>query len=270
MKSVNTQIKENRKISEDFYKLRFLWKREWGEPIAGNFCEIKVNGLSAPLLRRPFAFSDYAGYPKKEDGFFAEIIYQKRGTATEILTQKAAGENLEIIAPLGNSFYENTSHKRRIYAVAGGVGFGPILFAAKTAPFPVILLSGFRSKAFVPQADVFHEIATKGIKTQICTDDGSDGFHGNVVQFLETTDINSEDLILACGPVNMLKALHGFAEKRNITCKVSTEEMMACGVGACMGCVILDCEGKHRRVCKEGPVFNSRELMWQSPTMPLN
>ena len=83
MKSVETSVIENRKVAKDFYCLRFFWNKEWGKILAGNFCEIRVNNLSAPLLRRPFAFSDY-----NESEDWAEIIYQKRGTATDILSQK--------------------------------------------------------------------------------------------------------------------------------------------------------------------------------------
>jgi dihydroorotate dehydrogenase electron transfer subunit len=286
MKDVEVEIKENVKISADFYKLSFFWDKEWGMPLAGNFCEIKVNNLTAPMLRRPFAFS---GFDRSSQT--AEIIYQKRGTATNILANKSGmkstietnkteiiddsgnniseqffvsfeddviSEKIKILAPLGNSFYytADIAEKKRVFAIAGGVGLGPILFAAKTSPFPVGIIAGFRTEDFVPGQDIF-----AGIKTAICTDDGSVGFKGNVVEFLETTDISSDDLIIACGPTPMLKSVHKFAAERNILCKVSLEEIMACGVGACMGCV---CETKHgnKRVCKEGPVFDSSELVW--------
>jgi dihydroorotate dehydrogenase electron transfer subunit len=280
MKNIETSVIENVKIADDFYKLRFFWDKQWGVLQAGNFCEIKVNNLCTPSLRRPFAFSDF-----NESENFAEIIYQKRGTATQILSQKkgiesavapiededAEGkffvsfgddfsiEKIQVLAPLGNSFYytSDISTKKRIFAVAGGIGLGPILFAAKTSPFPVELVAGFRSENCVPDMDVFY-----GIKTKICTDDGSDGFSGNVIEYLKTTDVNGDDLIVACGPKNMLEALHSFAVEKGIACKVSMEAMMACGVGACMGCVIAATGGKYKCVCKDGPVFNSKELLW--------
>jgi dihydroorotate dehydrogenase electron transfer subunit len=281
MRSVETNVIENIEIARDFYRLRFFWDKNWGRPQAGNFCEIKVNNLSAPLLRRPFAFSDFN---EKEN--FAEIIYQKRGTATEVLSLKKsikstfdsidnqsggaddgflvsfeddfAIEKILIIAPLGNSFYytPDIADKKRIFAVAGGIGLGPILFAAKTSPFPLELIAGFRNGDFVPDSDIF-----RGINTRVCTDDGSDGFRGNVIDYLSATDIGGDDLIIACGPTPMLKALHNFAVVNNIACKVSMEEMMACGVGACMGCVVETVDGM-KRVCREGPVFASRELKW--------
>lgn len=251
MKDVEVEIKGNVKISDDFYKLSFFWDKSFGEPVAGNFCEINVNDLTSPTLRRPFAFADFDGNE------CAEIIYQNRGTATNILADKNKYDKIKILAPLGNSFFDEfTKNKKRIFAVAGGVGLGPILFAAKTAPIPAILVAGFRTENLVPNSKVF-----AGTKTILCTDDGSAGFCGNVVEYLKTTDINSDDLIIACGPTPMLKALHDFAAEKNIVCKISMEEMMACGVGACMGCV---CETKYgnKRVCKEGPVFDSGEIVF--------
>ena len=280
MKSIETSVIENVRISQDFYKLRFFWDKQWGVLQAGNFCEIKVNNLSAPLLRRPFAFSNFNGNEN-----FAEIIYQKRGAATQVLAQKRGIESvvapiddededgqffvsfdddfsiekIQIFAPLGNTFYytSDIAAKKRIFAVAGGIGLGPILFAAKTSPYPAELIAGFKNETSVPDMDVFY-----GIKTKICTDDGSDGFAGNVVEYLKTTDIGNDDLIVACGPKAMLEALHSFAVEKGIACKVSMEGMMACGVGACMGCVIPVQGGKYKCVCKDGPVFNSKELLW--------
>jgi len=273
MKDIEVEIKRNEKISADFYKLSFFWDKSFGEPVAGNFCEIKVNNLTAPTLRRPFAFSGFDAQTQT-----AEIIYQKRGTATNILAAKQSmkttiensepfvvqfeddviSEKIKILAPIGNSFYYDSkiSDKKRIFAVAGGVGLGPILFAAKTAPLPTEVIAGFRTEDFVPNDEIF-----AGIRTTLCTDDGSAGFCGNVVEYLKTTNINSDDLIIACGPTPMLKALHDFASQKNIMCKISMEEMMACGVGACMGCV---CETKYgnKRVCKEGPVFDSGEIVF--------
>jgi len=282
MKDFEVEIKENVKISADFYRLSFFWDKNWGQPLAGNFCEIKVNNLTTPMLRRPFAFSGF-----DEHSQTAEIIYQKRGTATSILSHKSglkstietteqkeddcASESffvsfeddfvcdkIKVLAPLGNSFYYDSkiSNKKRVFAVAGGVGLGPILFAVKTAPFPAGLIAGFRTEELIPDNAIF-----AGIKTAFCTDDGSAGFNGNVVDFLKRTDINSDDLIVACGPTPMLKALHNFATERNILCKVSMEEMMACGIGVCMGCVCETTSG-NKRVCREGPVFDGSELIW--------
>ena len=105
----------------------------------------------------------------------------------------------------------------------------------------------------------------KDVTVIICTDDGSMGFKGNVAQYLESEGSSylSETEILACGPHIMLKACHSLALKYNLECQVSLEEMMACAVGACYGCVVeTTLSEKYKRVCKDGPVFNSREIIW--------
>jgi len=123
-----------------------------------------------------------------------------------------------------------------------------------------ILIIGARDKGFIPEIDV-----DPCVEVLYCTDDGSLGFKGNVTQYLESEGKkyleNSE--ILACGPHVMLKACHNLSLKYNLQCQVSLEEMMACGIGACYGCVVeTTFDEKYKRVCKDGPVFNSREIIW--------
>ncbi len=256
MKTVTTTVVVNRQISPDFFLLSFQWKKEWGEPKPGNFLELKVADTTAPLLRRPFAF---AGYDAENE--IAEMIYQIRGTSTELLSSKKEGDEIKIIGPLGNTF--TIPKSKKIFAVAGGVGLGPILFAAKNAQKEgknVSFITGFRSAEMVPERSLLD-----GIDATLCTDDGSEGFKGNVVQYLSTLPESelSDSLIWSCGPLPMLKACHTFAEEKDIACEVSMEELMACGIGACMGCV---CETKTEaglaRVCKEGPIFDSKEIKW--------
>lgn len=256
MKTVSTKVLENRQISPDFYQLKFVWKEEWGIPQIGNFLELKVSESTAPLLRRPFAFSNYSN----EVG---EIIYQLRGESTKLLSKKQNGDEVDIIAPIGNSFtYENTT--KTVFAIAGGVGVGPILFAAKKAKEEgkkVVFITGYRNSELVPDTSIFD-----GVETVICTDDGSMGFGGNVVDYLKTVDKKEfeNSIIWSCGPIPMLKGIHTFSQEKNITALVSMEEMMACGIGACMGCVIEtnDTRGM-ARVCKDGPIFESDIVKWK-------
>ncbi len=254
MKTVNTTIVENRQISPDFFLLRFEWKAEWGVPKPGNFLELKVSGGTAPLLRRPFAFSGYDAATE-----VAEMVYQIRGESTGLLSEKKAGDDVKIIGPIGNEFTIPESASK-VFAIAGGVGLGPILFAAKEANKEVVFVTGFRNVDMVPDRSVFD-----GIDAVICTDDGSDGFAGNTVQYLGTLSKDELEggIIWSCGPTPMLKACHTFAQENNMICEVSMEEMMACGIGACMGCVIeITEEPGLARVCKEGPIFNSEVVKW--------
>ncbi len=256
MKDKRVKITENRQISPDFYLLSFEWKKEWGIPEAGHFLELKVDESSSPLLRRPLAFSDY-----NETLEIGSLIYQKRGVSTDLLSKKPVGSEVTIIAPIGTAFGV-TGDSKKIIAVGGGVGLGPILFASlqeQTKGNSVSFVTGFRNEELVPDSSLW-----KNLDATLCTDDGSVGFAGNVVQYLETlSDADLADAVIwACGPTPMLKALHNFAQKQGLKCEVSMEEMMACGIGACTGCVVETTAGGYLRVCKEGPVFDSEVLKW--------
>lgn len=261
MKNIQSEIIENSPISNDFY---FLKVKSPGmkEPQPGQFMTIRIDDNSAPLLRRPFAYSGY----DKESGCI-ELIYQKRGAATESLSRKAAGDEVSILGPLGNCFPEpgisrGLEEATGAILVAGGVGLGPVLFLAnhlKAKGIPFTMVSGFRSADFVPGEKQL------GDHTIVCTDDGSAGFSGNVVQYLDTLPSSETDgrIVVSCGPLPMMRALNKWAETRSLTSYVSMEEMMGCGVGACMGCIVDTTDERgYARVCVEGPVFESGMIKW--------
>jgi dihydroorotate dehydrogenase electron transfer subunit len=256
MVDVTCIIKENRQISSNFYLLIFEWNFKWGIPLPGMFCEVRVTKNTDPLLRRPLGF---AGYDKNIST--ASIIYENRGPVTSLLALKKRGDTVKIIGPLGNPF-NFAKPLNKIFATGGGIGLGPVLFTAQKAsdlkiPFKLIL--GFRTRDLVPDLSFADHLSPL-----ICTDDGSTGYNGNVVSYLESQPSENikNSIIHSCGPLPMLKACHFFALKKNLKCQVSMEEMMACGVGACSGCVIKNAEGNFDRVCKEGPVFESRKIAW--------
>ena len=257
MKRFFSTIQLNRQISQDFYEAVFDWISNDYIPKPGQFLTIRVSDSTVPLLRRPFAFS---GFDRKNNK--ASIIYQKRGKATEILAGRKVGDKMDIIGPMGNSFNIGKEIKKCI-VVAGGIGLGPMVYTAryvKDSGKNVLFIFGARNKLLIPEKSIFNSLDL--IK---CTDDGSEGFKGTSVDYL--TSLSESELndavILACGPKLMLKGCHEFAKKHNIQCHVSMEQIMACGVGACMGCVIkLVGKPDFARVCSEGPVFNSRDIIW--------
>ena len=244
------RVISNREIAREYYELIFSWPLE-KKPEPGQFLTVKPEGL--PLLRRPFAFSSY------KDGN-AGIIYKTVGEATKEFSKLSKNDLVSILAPLGNSFKEP---KKSAILVAGGIGLGPMIFTAvKYAELGLkpTLLIGARDKGLIPELNL-----NKNIEVIICTDDGSLGFKGNVAQYLESDglDLLKSGEILACGPHIMLNACHNLALKYDVECQVSLEEMMACAVGACYGCVVeTNLDEKYKRVCKDGPVFNSREIIW--------
>ncbi len=255
MKQFESRVIKNSVINEHFLEMEFEWNTTQ-IPSPGQFLTIRVSEKTVPLLRRPFAFSSFDSQNKS-----CSIIYQKRGEATETLSQKRAGEKIDIIGPVGNGFPRFEGKEALL--VAGGIGLGPILFLSNSlrkAGIPTTLIFGCRSKSLKPVSPSFERE-----EPVICTDDGSEGFHGTTMDYLNSISRKAGpgSALFCCGPHPMLRACHNFSTKHQIPCYVSVEQVMACGVGACMGCVVktVDPPG-FKRACKEGPVFRSFELEW--------
>jgi len=237
--------------------MAFSWNEEAQTPVPGQFCTIRVAQTSAPLLRRPFAFSGFDPSDKT-----ASIIFRKVGVSTEILAGKQCGESLDVIGPLGNSFPAFGESGKKIL-VAGGTGLGPIFFLRRLVreqKAGSLMVTGYASKSRVPDV-----VDSSDDNAVVCTEDGSIGFRGTVVDYLRTLpdDFFRETTLFCCGPWGMLEACHNFALERRCECFVSLEQVMACGVGACMGCAVkIRGATPFARVCCEGPVFNSKAILW--------
>lgn len=257
MKNFQGELISQKTIASGYQEMEFTWPRDAAEPKAGQFLTIKIQDVPLPLLRRPFALSGF-------DGDRASIIYQVRGTGTKHLSTLSPGAKLDILSPLGNSFSMPADGERPVL-IAGGIGLGPILYFARSlvkAGKEPLFVFGCRTASFIPQME---ELG--GGTLQFCTDDGSEGFKGTSVDYLASLDQGELEnaRLYACGPTPMLKGCHDFALSRDLPCETAMEEMMACGVGACMGCVVKLAEGQGRpyaRVCKDGPVFQSRMIEW--------
>lgn len=216
-----------------------------------------VNLLAAetcewPLLRRPFSIS------RIEDDVI-ELIFHVVGMGTNLLSRKQLGDWIDVIGPLGQPFRGNADYDTALL-VAGGIGVAPFPFLTDD-----LVKQGKRIETFVGYRNA-EQIFTEHLQNvRIATDDGSVGFHGNVIQFLESSlDQNNygKTKIFACGPTVMLKALAELAKRKNICCELSLEGQMACGFGICQGCAVERKEGsvKYALVCKDGPVFLSTEV----------
>ncbi|MCC8140525.1 MAG: dihydroorotate dehydrogenase electron transfer subunit [Lachnospiraceae bacterium] len=190
------------------------------------------------------------------------LVYRVAGQGTEEFSRLRAGETLEILGPLGNG-YPNELFGADILLLGGGIGIPPMLQLARVlrsqANTEVQIVAGYRDELFLTE-----ELAAVG-KLSIATEDGSAGTKGNVLDAVREQGITA-DVICACGPKPMLRAVKTYAEERNIPCWLSLEERMACGVGACLACVCQSTEidshshVHNKRVCKDGPVFRSTEV----------
>ncbi len=215
----------------------------------GQFAHIYLPGHT---LRRPISI---CGIDEKKGTL--RFVFQIRGQGTEELARFAAGENLNILAPLGKGFPLELSRKTLL--VGGGIGVPPLLGVAEQLKENAVAVLGFRSREAVILEEDFQKA---GAKVLVATDDGSYGFHGLVTEMTEKEEF---DAVYACGPLPMLRAAAALAEARAVPCFLSLEERMACGIGACLGCAVALRDGEGRQyyghVCKDGPVFDARQVV---------
>ncbi|AEJ62368.1 Dihydroorotate dehydrogenase, electron transfer subunit, iron-sulfur cluster binding domain-containing protein [Spirochaeta thermophila DSM 6578] len=253
----SVEILEQREIARCYYLLEFSYPPTAPEPRPGQFFTMRIGNGPVPLLRRPFAFSSYRNGR-------AACIYQRRGRATTMLTTHRAGDVVDIIGPLGRPFPLKPSYSRPPVLVSGGIGIGPILFLSRTLEkqgIDHLLVLGARNADLLPS----HQ-PSRPTELVLCTDDGSTGFSGTTVDYLSSRGgLGPEVVLYACGPTPMLKGLARLVEATGAELWVSLEQTMACGVGACLSCVVPTTGStRYARVCTEGPVFNAKEIAWTS------
>ncbi|MDP9017080.1 MAG: dihydroorotate dehydrogenase electron transfer subunit [Candidatus Eremiobacteraeota bacterium] len=209
----------------------------------------------------------------------ASIMFVACGSRTRELAAVAVGQTLELFGPLGNGF-TLPENLQNVAIVAGGVGIASVLLPAQAlvaAGCRVRLFYGARTAELLVDA---HKFERSGCEVRTATDDGSAGHHGYVTDLLRSA-ADKPELILACGPSPMLRAVSKVAREIDVRAQLSLEETFACGVGACWGCVVpldrasqqapgfplLSTDGNrhasvYARICKEGPVFWAHELRW--------
>lgn len=225
-------------------------------PGTGQFLQIKCG--HSRLLRRPISICDWReGEPEN----LLRIVFEVRGEGTEWLSCRKVGDILDVLGPLGHGF--ETDQKGRYLVVGGGIGVPPLLGCVHNAWGNCTAVLGFRDAAHAILLDDFRQACRDVVVT---TDDGSLGRHGfvnaAVKEILEKE--NNFTGVLACGPKPMLKSVVQVAAQYGVPCKVSMEERMGCGVGACLVCACDMADGTRKHVCKDGPVFDAREVDWNA------
>ena len=218
----------------------------------GQFVHVRCGeGL---LLRRPISICSWS-----VEGDLIRMVFEARGEGTRWLAQRQVGEELDVLGPLGHGF--QMEPQGRYLLVGGGIGVPPMLGCAKHAGVNNTAILGFRSQA---NAMLVEEFATCCGQVRVATDDGSMGHHGFVDALVrEELERNSDyTAVLACGPKPMLRSVAKVAEAMGVPCQVSMEERMGCGVGACLVCACKGADGHQKHVCKDGPVFDSKEVAW--------
>ena len=255
----NIDIAFNREVLSGTFLMGLIAPEIVAEARPGQFVMIRVSAGSDPLLRRPFSICG-----TRKDRLLL-ILYKVVGQGTSILSRTMEGEQLSVLGPLGTGF-ELPDTGRAPILVAGGMGTAPLLFLAQAmGPEDLTFLAGYRSKEEVLDID---EIGFSGMNISIATDDGSFGHPGLVTELLEAHLKTSEDRgfeIYTCGPMPMIRQVASLALSSEISCQVSLETTMACGLGACQGCVVKSAspEQTYIHVCKDGPVFHAGSLDWE-------
>ncbi len=241
-------------LAKEIYDMTILCPEIAAIAEAGQFINIKAEGF---MLRRPISIAEI----NKDKGTL-RIIFEVRGNGTKELSQIPEGGMIDIIAPLGGRGFDLSLGKKAVI-IGGGIGNPPMLPIAQHYKKNAVVISGFRSaNAVILQED----FAASGADVILCTDDGTTGRKGFVTEALAEVIANEKpDVIYACGPNVMLRKIVEIARDNSIKCQVSLEERMGCGIGACLVCAcrtIRDGEEFYSHVCKDGPVFDAEEVIF--------
>lgn len=224
----------------------------------GQFVMIRTAVGKDPLLRRPFSI-----HQTSKSGRI-QIYFKVVGRGTHILAHVKIGEELSVFGPLGKGFRLNALAPAVI--VGGGLGIAPMLFLAKensrlkkNCDNDLIILGAREKNEIAPLLDDFRQF---GLKLLTATDDGSLGHHGFVTEVLQSVELPAGCIVYACGPEPMMAGVNEICRFQGIHCQVSVESVMACGMGACLGCSRPAKKGTYTHVCLNGPVYDAEELIW--------
>lgn len=248
------KVISNEQLCAEFYRLRIDAKPIAETARPGQFIHIRVNDGLEPFFRRPFSIFRAKNH--------IEILYEPVGPGTHALAAKKKGDVLDVLGPLGTPFRLPPQGIRNVIMIAGGIGVAPFLFlsdALKNKRYRLVLLYGGRTKGHVFGMDAFKK---NGCAVFTATDDGSVGVKGRVSKLFSKIDPDPETAyIYTCGPRPMMASVQEFARSHKLRAQGSCEEVMACGLGACLGCSIKTTKG-FKTVCGDGPAFDLNEIIF--------
>ncbi len=237
-------------ISYGVYSMWLKTERIAGQARPGQFLSMYCRDGSR-ILPRPISICEIDRRDKA-----LRVAYRVAGKGTEEMSARRTGEIVEIAGPMGNGF---PLKEKKAFLVGGGIGIPPLLQLAKELKCDKKIILGYRDAVFLK------EDFRKYGEVYVATEDGSEGTEGTVMDAIRENGLDAE-IIYACGPVAMLRAVKRLESVHGMECWVSLEERMACGIGACLGCVCRSKEKdihtnvRNKRICKEGPVFRAEEV----------
>ena len=254
---LDLKVKAVERLSEKHVLLKLTDDKPLPEMLPGQFVEVRVDDSSTTFLRRPISIN-YVDRQANELWLMVAMV----GDGTRQLGKLRVDDTLNCVLPLGNGFTVQSGSValKKMLLVGGGVGVAPLLYLGaelKAKGCEVTFLLGGRSAKDVLELDLFNKYG----RVCVTTEDGTLGEKGFVTN--HSVLVESFDKIFTCGPTPMMKAVARYAKEKNICCEASLENMMACGLGACLCCVEKTTE-VNLCVCKDGPVFNIKRLLWQN------
>jgi len=248
------KVVTNEKLCPRFYRLCIDAKPLAVKTRPGQFIHIRPTEGLEPFFRRPFSV-----YRAKKH---VEVFYEVLGPGTRLMAQKKKGDQLDVLGPLGTPFALPPPAIKHVVMVAGGIGVAPFLIlsdALKKKKVDLLLLYGGRTKGHVYPMKEFKE---NGCKVYVATDDGSVGVKGRVSELFGKIKTDpAKTMIYTCGPSPMMASVQKFAREKKIAGQAACEEVMACALGACLGCSIKTTFG-YKTVCYDGPVFDLQEVIF--------
>ncbi len=257
MRDVQAQVRFNNKITGDVCLMGIQWEGRLPQMRPGQFVMVRVGRETDPLLRRPFSICGIS------EGNTVLILYKIVGKGTHIMGEMSEGDELQVLGPIGNGFQLPEKDKKAIL-IAGGIGIAPLIFLAREmAGYDIELFAGFGTSSDIIRPG---EIGIRAGTVQIATEDGSEGHRGFITDLLAQRlelPASGNTVVYACGPMPMLKEVSSLCFKYRVPCQVSLETSMACGLGACLGCAVKRAASDgYYYVCKDGPVFDARQIGW--------
>ena len=252
-KKTTVTVVSQKEIADQIYDL-WLETELAEEAHAGQFVAVYPHN-AATLLPRPISICEV-----DRDRSRMRLVYRIAGKGTAEFSAYKTGDTLDILGVLGNGFPVEKAVAKKVWLMGGGIGIPPMLELAKELDAEKHILLGYRDQDLFLQED----LGQYG-QVYIATEDGSVGVQGNVMDIIQVNDLHA-DVIMACGPMPMLRTIKRYAKEQGIDAYISLEERMACGVGACLGCVCRTKETDHHscvnnaRICTDGPVFEAKEV----------
>ncbi|MCA9400096.1 MAG: dihydroorotate dehydrogenase electron transfer subunit [Candidatus Omnitrophica bacterium] len=249
------QVVGNEKLSPQFWRMSIDAPAIKKETRPGQFIHIRTNDVLQPFFRRPFSV-----YRAKK---YVEIFYEVVGPGTKLLSRMKKGDPIDVLGPVGTPFTLPEPEIKQVVFVAGGIGIAPFLIMSdvlkKRKDLEMVLLYGGRTKGHVYPMKEFKQ---NGCKVFVSTDDGSVGIKGRVSKlFSKITRDPQSTRVYTCGPHPMMHAVQAFTTKYQLRAQAACEEVMACALGACLGCSIKTTKG-FKTVCYDGPVFELEEIIF--------